>query len=98
MDRQQTFNGVAAPESGDEGAVTNTERMVAPPEGAGMSSLERARTASASGRASETPGPVGRPFPRLLRGELMADRRRFRVRHPEGHGVVLEARHKVLLD
>jgi PAS domain S-box-containing protein len=37
-------------------------------------------------------------FRRLLGGELMTDRMRFRVRHPEGHAVVLEARRKIILD
>jgi PAS domain S-box-containing protein len=164
MDRQQTFIGVAAPESGDEGAVTSTERIVATPEGASTDAFDHSRSASAGTPAG---GPVHRAsaadqivflesiltgspdvitvvssdgvivfaseaitqvfgvgtedvlgrsvydmeaihpddreqvrasFRRLLGGEVMTDRRRFRVRHPEGHGVVVEARHKILLD
>jgi PAS domain S-box-containing protein len=164
MDRQQTFTRVAAPESGDEGAVTSTERIVAAPEGASIDALDRARAAAAgttaggpvhSATAAEqvvflesiltgspdvitvvssdgviifaseaitqvfgvgTDDVLGRSvydmeaihpddreqvrasFRRLLGGEVMTDRRRFRVRHPEGHGVVVEARHKILLD
>jgi len=37
-------------------------------------------------------------FRRLLGGELMVDRRRFRINHPDGHLIVLEVRRKILLD
>lgn len=37
-------------------------------------------------------------FRRLLGGEVMSDRRRFRVRHPDGHDLVIEARRRILLD
>ena len=35
---------------------------------------------------------------RLLGGEVMTDRVRFRLRHPEGRTVVIEARRKIMLD
>ncbi|MGO9341061.1 MAG: ATP-binding protein [Acidimicrobiales bacterium] len=37
-------------------------------------------------------------FRRLLGGEVMTDRTRFRVRHPEGQTVVVEAHRKIVLD
>ncbi len=37
-------------------------------------------------------------FRRLLGGEVMTDRTRFRVRHPEGQTVVVEANRKIVLD
>jgi PAS domain S-box-containing protein len=35
---------------------------------------------------------------RLLGGEVMTDRIRFRIRHPEGRTAVIEARRKIMLD
>jgi PAS domain S-box-containing protein len=163
MDLQQTFTGVAAPES-DGGAVTGTERIVASRQGASPSGgdgvgpvpgpepvlrLQADPSAAdelkffesilagspdvitvvssdgviiyASDAITQVFGispdvvrgrsvydmdsihpddreQVRASFRRLLGGEVMTDRRRFRVRHPEGHGVVLEARHKITLD
>jgi PAS domain S-box-containing protein len=37
-------------------------------------------------------------FRRLLGGEVMTDRTRFRVRHPEGQTMVVEAHRKIVLD
>jgi PAS domain S-box-containing protein len=37
-------------------------------------------------------------FRRLLGGEVMTDRTRFRVRHPEGRTMVVEANRKIVLD
>jgi PAS domain S-box-containing protein len=164
MERQRAFTGVATPESLDEGAATNSERIVAPRQNASTVQVGRTRPVANPVVASEallgatvdeelaflksvlagSPDLItvvsgdgvivyasdavtqlfgvgadvvqGRSvydmdaihpddreqvrasFRRLLGGEVMTDRRRFRVRHPGGHGVVLESRHKVMLD